>query len=309
MLETHSTADWKNTARLYALLAPAARSAVVLRRGPSNHVRMISWDLERDQFTPGQWLKKRVYERRCDLSRDGRYFIYFAADYKSRFGSWTAISKPPFFSALCLWPKGDGWGGGGLFCDDGRTIYLNHGLPADYEKNMATQLAQIPMRVQPLHDYSGGGEDDPIRTYRMLRDGWTLAAKGSHSKMTGPGGPYGFVQKEPTIFDKRPQNKGGLPRWSLQLRSRYGHERQGRWNVEEAGIFAARGKLVLNIGRVDWSDLDHNGDILWAWMGKLWRLEYRRNPLGFKLAQPRLLADFNDMTFENIAPPADAGNW
>ncbi len=270
---------------------------------------MISWDRGNDLFTPGQWLKHRVYERRCDLSPCGRYFIYFAADYSKTPGTYSAVSKPPFFTALSIWFKGDAWGGGGLFSQNGRTIYLNHGTSEVSKKSVEAQFARLPMRIKPLREYSGGGEDGPICTYRMLRDGWTLAKKGSRSKMVGVREPYSFVQKQPTIFDKRPQNKGGPPRWSLQLMSKYTYERQGRWNVEEAGIFDGQGKSVLNIGRVDWCDLDDNGDILWAWMGKLWRLKYRRNPLGFKLAQPILLHDFNDMVFEEIKAPDDARRW
>ena len=174
---------------------------------------------------------------------------------------------------------------------------------------MEAQFARLPLRIKPLREYSGCGEDDPIRTYRMLRDGWTLTQKGSRSKGGRRDRPYGFVKKQPTIFDKCPQNKVGPPRWALQLSSKYTAERQGRWNVEEAGVFDAQGKLVLNIGRVDWCDLDHNGDILWAWMGKLWRLKYRRNPLGFKLDQPTLLHDFNDMVFEGMKAPDHARQW
>ncbi len=281
----------------------------MLRRGPSNHVRMISWDRGNDLFTPGQWLKHRVYERRCDLSPDGRYFIYFASNYAKEISTYSVISKPPFFTALAMWPKGDTWGGGGLFSHNGRTIYLNHGMTPECPKNMAREQACLPMSVKPLREYSGCGEDDPIRTYRMLRDGWTLAQKGSHSKMVGYREPYSFVKKRPTIFAKRPQNKGGPSRWSLQLSSKYTHERQGRWNVEEACITNLWGKAIWEIGRVDWCDLDHNGDILWAWAGKLWRMNYRRDPRAFKLAQPKLLGDFNHMVFEEMKAPEQARKW
>ena len=61
--------------------------------------------------------KGRIYERRCDLSPDGQLLGYFAADRLSGFGTWTAVSRPPFLTALALWPKGDAWGGGAFFQD------------------------------------------------------------------------------------------------------------------------------------------------------------------------------------------------
>ena len=29
--------------------------------------------------------------------------------------SWTAVSRPPYFTALALWPKNNTYGGGGIF--------------------------------------------------------------------------------------------------------------------------------------------------------------------------------------------------
>jgi hypothetical protein len=115
----------KSSVRLYAILARKAPLAVVFRRGPSKQVLLVLWHTDTDDFHEGQWLKGRIYERRCDLSPSGKKLIYFAASHKRPFYSWTAISKPPFLTAIALWPKGDGWGGGGLF-DSEREILLNH---------------------------------------------------------------------------------------------------------------------------------------------------------------------------------------
>ena len=51
---------------------------MVIRRGPSKSVATLLWDRKRNTFHMGQWLKGRIYERRCDLSPDGKYLIYFA---------------------------------------------------------------------------------------------------------------------------------------------------------------------------------------------------------------------------------------
>src|SRR5215469_5959559 len=100
-----------NSARIYGLVARSTRRAVLFRRGPSRRVRLLSWNLETDEIDAGQWLKARIYERRCDLSPSGEKLVYFAANFRKPFYSWTAISRPPYFTALAFWPKGDCWGG------------------------------------------------------------------------------------------------------------------------------------------------------------------------------------------------------
>ncbi len=69
--------------RVYAILARDGRSAVVFRRGPSRQVLVLRWWLGDDRIEPGQWLKGRIYERRCDLSPDGDLLIYFAAKWNT----------------------------------------------------------------------------------------------------------------------------------------------------------------------------------------------------------------------------------
>ena len=69
----------KSAVRLYALLARKAPLAVVFRRGPSKRVLLVLWRTDTDEFVEGQWLKGRIYERRCDLSPSGKRLVYFAA--------------------------------------------------------------------------------------------------------------------------------------------------------------------------------------------------------------------------------------
>jgi hypothetical protein len=110
---------------LYAILARDARVGVVFRRGPSKQVLLLLWHTDTDQFYEGQWFKGRIYERRCDLSPSGKRLIYFAAKYKAPYATWTAVSRPPFLTAVAMWPNGDAWGGGGLFTKE-KEIPLNH---------------------------------------------------------------------------------------------------------------------------------------------------------------------------------------
>ena len=122
---TQIAPDNSPACRIYAILARDGRSAVVFRRGPSRQVLVLRWWLDDDRIEPGQWLKGRIYERRCDLSPDGDLLIYFAAKWETPMSTWTAVSRTPYLTALAVWPKGDAWGGGGLF-EGATSIGLNY---------------------------------------------------------------------------------------------------------------------------------------------------------------------------------------
>src|SRR5437762_11282439 len=115
--------------RIHVLLSRDGHTGVVIRRGPSKRVCTIGWDRRQDTFVLGQWLRGRIYERRCDVSPDGNYMIYFAMnalwDSEAK-GAWTAVSRAPYLKAIALWPKGDCWNGGGLFISNDR-YWLNDG--------------------------------------------------------------------------------------------------------------------------------------------------------------------------------------
>jgi len=83
--------------------------------------RLILWHRDTDSFEDGQWLKQKVYVDRCDLSPDGQHFLYFTlgGDWSGESeGAYTALARPPYFTALSLFPEGSTWGGGGRFLDD-----------------------------------------------------------------------------------------------------------------------------------------------------------------------------------------------
>jgi hypothetical protein len=92
-------------ARIHVLLASDAPVGLVIRRSPSKCVATLLWNRMKDEFQLGQWLKGRIYERRSDLSPDGKHFLYFAMNGKWQTearGSWTAISRAPYLKALAI---------------------------------------------------------------------------------------------------------------------------------------------------------------------------------------------------------------
>jgi hypothetical protein len=163
-------------ARLFVILARNNRDAVIFRRGPTKQVLLIKWDRKNDSFEIGQWLKGRVYERRCDLSPSGKLLVYLAASWKGPIQSWTAISKPPYLTALALWPNLGSWGGGGLF-EGELTLSLNHDV---LHRKLANGILPKDMKVRPLGEDPGRGEDNSIYHMRLVRDGWNFVQAGKH---------------------------------------------------------------------------------------------------------------------------------
>lgn len=277
--------------RLFAILARRTLAAVVLRRGPSGHVLCVRWDRARDAFEEGQWLKGRIYERRCDLSPSGTYLLYFAAKWGTPMATWTAISRPPHLTALALWPKGDAWGGGGMF-EDERSIVLN----SPYVVPKLTQGGLAPkMRVRELGLFGRGGEDFPLYGMRLERDGWRCVSPGKKSAERWGESPW--ITFDPAIEYARPRPHD--PGCELRMRITGIKEQGGDWWIVEHAVV---GSLEHDLGRTEWADWDANGDLLFAREGVLFRA---RDPG----REPRVLVDLRDRRFVPRQAPPRATKW
>ncbi|HJQ36945.1 MAG TPA: hypothetical protein VKB93_07390 [Thermoanaerobaculia bacterium] len=278
---------------IYAILARSAPRAVVFRRGPSKRVLLLSWNTDTDQFVEGQWLKGRIYERRCDLSPDGELLLYFAATYREPYYSWSALSKPPHLTALALWPKGDSWGGGGHFESKSR-IALNH---RQSEMTLADGF-RLPKRltIVPFGAHSGWGEDHPVWTKRLERDGWTLLH---------PGTP-GEKSFDPPITWAKP-HPISPERYTLQMTIHNIHVPNGPWYLTRHAVVSAEGESH-RIGRSSWADWAPSGDLLFAKRSCLYRLEYARGELA-SLERAREIVNLSGQSFVAREPTAEAGQW
>lgn len=293
----------KSSVRLYAILARKAPVAVVFRRGPSKQVMLLLWHTDTDTFDEGQWLKGRIYERRCDLSPSGKRLVYFAASYKAPYRSWTAISKPPFLTAIVLWPKGDAWGGGGLFKNE-REIMLNH---RSDEMTLGDGF-KLPkeINVTLLGEHSDRGEDSPIIDQRLMRDGWSLLQRGKHIEYK-IGSPLWIGFDPPEIWTKASPKKDKS--YELHEVTSGLHERDGSWYVTEHIIVDKGSQNTISLGRTNWADWCSNGDLLFAKDGRIYRLGFDKGGQLMPVEDAKQLIDLNDRKFEAKEAPPEARSW
>ncbi len=286
--------------RLYAILARSSPFAVVFRRGPSNVVQLIRWNTEEDTFEFGQWFRGRVYERRCDLSPNGALLLYFAAKYKEPLRSWSAISRPPYFTALALWPKGDGWGGGGRFISN-TCIELNH---REGEMELGEGFSKpTQFKVKPFQGRPGWGEDDPIWSMRLERDGWRQTAYPTKTK--DDFGAKVWIEFSPPITWET-KNPKYPKQYSLVMEILGLKEREGPWWITEHSVSVKND--VVSLGRSDWADWSYSGDLLYAKDGKLFRVPCKGGQL-LDVKDAIEIADFRFSRFEKMQAPANALRW
>lgn len=269
-------------ARVHVLLARDAPFGVVIRRGPSKEVAVIGWNRNTDQFTLGQWLKGRIYERRCDLSPDGKHLIYFAMNGKwesETKGSWTAISKAPYLKAVGLWAKGDCWHGGGLFMENDQ-YWINDGY-GHRELKIPWDLVRVSSELEG----GVGGECFSVYFPRLLRDGWTLAA-------------------EPDSAD---DNSGT---WRFEKVTRAGwtlrkHVHSSSYRQQGKGCYYDTHQLIrandgTTIDHPTWEWADFEGRrLMWSEFGKLFVATLEPTGVG----DVREVYDFDSMKFEAVAAP------
>ena len=291
-------------ARLFILLATEAPLGVVIRRGPSSQVLLIKWDLESDTFEHGQWLKARVYERRCDLSPDGNLILYFASDQRRAMSSWTALSCPPYFTALALWPKNNTYGGGGVFESRSKVLLDRQ----EWEEGHVAEGFSIPNWLSVgLLGRRGGWEDFDLSSpwsLRLRRDGWELMQHPINTK-----DKFGEKMKleldPPLVWQKahpvRPDN------FAIQM-SVLGIGGQIRPSVVTAHRLVGKDGYLGQIGESDWSDWAPNGDLLFAQAGCLFRLRCRDGEFG-PIEQSEQIADFNALEFRSCEAPETARSW
>lgn len=265
-------------ARLHVLLAREAPVGLVIRRGPSKCVATFLWQREQDEFSLGQWFKGRIYERRCDLSPDGRHLIYFAMNGQwdsAAKGSWTAISQAPYLKALTMLPKGDCWNGGGLWT--GRQRYW---LNDRYDSHTVLHDSDEFARDLSYHpETNWGGECPGVYYPRLLRDGWRLTAE----------------EDDQTVFEKT--------LWDGWVLRKTAHAQSGAppgkgcyWDEHQL-VHRVTGQSTVHPAW-EWADVDRCR-LVWAEQGKLYAGAVRAGGLNESVE----LHDFNGMEYRPTKAP------
>ncbi len=263
-------------------MARDAPIGLVIRRGPSKHVATFLWNRKTDEFQLGQWLMGRIYERRSDLSPDGKHFLYFAMNGKwhsEAHGSCTAISRAPFLKALAIFPKGDCWHGGGLWTGN-KKFWLNDGYGHTVLRD--STMFQRDMKWHPDKYY--GGECLEVYYPRLVQDGWvlkdTVIAEESNRR---------------DFFEKRCR-QGWILRKIAHAQSSHPPSKGCYWDEHE--LIHPRSNQSISQPDWEWADLDKER-LVWASGGKL--VAGRFGAQG--LEGEAVLFDFNEMTFAGIEAP------
>jgi hypothetical protein len=308
---TESKPGKVSAARVEAIVARNAPVAVVFRRGPTRSVRMLRWNLRNDRIEGGQWIGGRVHVGRSDISPNGELVASFVAAYRGRPSTWTAISRPPWFTALAVWPKDDTWGGGGVFVSDDHFL-LGHDTRIQYGVDQFKLLPGFTLpkrfRVQEFASHSPVQACE-VEEVRMVLSGWRVIRRrvvGKHQ----PNAEMDYPFEQPEIM-ARALDDSKQPRFELRrVHLGFGPvRRQASFGVMRAEIHDLKSGTQRDLGPIEWVDADHKGDVLWSRHGRLFRLA---GPTRHRMtldAEPKLVADLNDMAFETVAAPRRALKW
>ncbi len=260
----------------YGIVARDAPRVVVFRRGPTRHMQLLVWDLRDDTVVAGQWLVASVDPGPCGVSPNGELLVY---DARRGATTYTAVSRPPYFTALAYLPYSSPWTGGGFFTSD-TSIVLGHRYteadragrfpPHFAVTDVWTYFAGASRAGEPL---SAAADRDPLAQH-----GWTMSDRGATRK-------------------PNPRRLG-----VVLERTRSGRQNRVYSVVGEAGTPSR-----LELGIVDWADWAHDGSLLSGRAGRLYRQELPK--VLTEVKTPSLVADLTTNVFTEVEPPPNALVW
>lgn len=270
---------------------PAARAPIVavLRRGPSAWSHLGRWDLARLVYEPGAWIRGNLYPQRCDLSPDGRWFCYFTLKASARWkagGTYVAISRLPWLTALAAWGTCGTWTRGLHFVED-RDVWPV-GPPDEGD-------------AAPCRRRFGIVFTRPASFAVERRRGWTEAA-GSPPRRASD--MWDERRAADLKMEKARPGSEGATRLRVQgyfaafRESSPARTRPVRYEIIEAG-------KALPLEGVQWADWDHEGRLLVATAdGKLQVLDCSKKALAV-ISEVAL----GHLTPSPSPPPAEAHQW
>lgn len=301
----------KPTCRIYPIIARDGRSAVVFRRGPSKRVLLLRWWLTSDTVERGQWFKGMLYPRASDLSPDGELLVYNAEKYNYRLPEkrWTAISRPPYLTALKIWFGGGRYWGGGIF-EDQTTIDLDQS-----EQNRRQGEGRADSGRLKIAPTSPTAEKGPllIDHRRRTRDGWQLTSSDLPITWETTKAGYEWARPNlPLVYERLRPNRRGAPRGP---RLRHVISAWDDWpSLDPPEVYTlvdAQDRVLRSLDGCSWADWQSTGDLLVSIGGCLYRLSHKHvdDKAAHGLDGAKLVADLTDLTFEEVVAPPEALRW
>lgn len=275
-------------ATLFGLMAAEAPRAILLRRGPSHRVALIAWDTGRDTFEVGQWFKGHIPEDRCDLSPRGERFLFLAersvhhgySRVPDREGpvylSWTAISRPPYLTALALWPGARG----GWFVAENAIALLGS------DDHLAAGFELPPGFL---------AAEDTELVARFASSGMVLSAEES-DRLVGR-------------WPRRRDPDGSLVKPGVGCSAAFEIRTAGYGRDLRTAL--VRDETAVEIEGAGWADWDpRTGDLVFSRGHRLFRCPINPDKKLIKIVpMARELIDFGDLVFTELAPPLEATRW
>lgn len=300
-------------ARLTCLVAIDANKAVVLREKPHRRFQALLWEFNEDVVSPGQWLNAKIDTRRCDVSPDGSLMVIGAIDYRRRpphkrvidpetkdIREWTAISRPPYFSALTLFECTFFYGSGGVWLDNNYLIAFG-----DYSN---AHISAIPEHV----GLAGGFVPWEMK---FLLGGW--AWEGVRGCEVSENVRKLFSQAR--LQESRSEKISAFYNALFQFSSEINGDRfQQRHSILSKQIDRTKiwhsmypdrywltlDEKVLELPfEIDWADFSDEGVLKLAGKGCLWTWP------GAPFGEPALITDLTPNKFENVKAPDWALQW
>ncbi len=213
--------------------------------------------------------------------------------------TWTAISKPPYYTALALWPEIGTWGGGGLFIDQTTVCLRLHESARPHKDHLPPPNLNIIQCVP--HE-----REDNIYMQRLHAYGWTLVHEG-HSNpyvFQNPYATWGYIADgttDPTIRHKRTENK---PYRLIMYDYGYTYVSSGDPHVFRYALYNEQTKVNIPIATDEWADFDQQGRLVYVNNGALFAAHLTQTGM-----VEHQIADFNEQRPKLIQSPTWAHTW
>ncbi len=266
--------------RIYGMIAIAAPTVAIIRRGPSEWCHVGRWDLASDSYEPGAWYRGTIYPQKCDLSPDGEFFLYSAMKVGLDWASgevYVALSRLPWLTALAAWNAGTTYTRGFHFVSG----------KSDSDPGVPDVGTADPCRC-------GIALTRPVQFPVERRRGW------AESPDTVPRDAGGHWDEQRRVEMVKPHPVEPV---LLHVAGRYAAFRVGEPDDGSPVYWLSSGEEITLLEDVQWADWDNSGRLLVATTDG--RLEYRDG----KGRTPEALVDMAKVTPDPHTPPPWATRW